>query len=338
MQIQERINAFVELGHYMGELSTGNINDQWIVEKAYHHNGWFTPQNINFALKKWSEALTMPNLLQWTNTYTFSNTQPKTVAVIMAGNIPLVGFHDFITVLISGNKVLSKLSSNDRILLPFLAEKLITIASGFREMIQFSEEKLTNFDAVIATGSNNTSLYFEHYFGKYPNIIRKNRNSVAILTGNETSEQLGALADDIFSYFGLGCRNISKIFLPKGSSFDAFFQGMYRWKEIINNHKYINNYDYNKAVYLMSNIPLLDNEFLLLKEDTGFSSPISVVFYEYYEHIDSLTDKLRQHSDEIQCVVGQVNIEQVVAFGATQSPKLWDYADGKDTMEFLLNL
>jgi Acyl-CoA reductase (LuxC) len=338
MQIQERINAFVELGKFLGELSNENETDQWVIEKAFHHNAWFTPQNIERSLRSWHLALTEYNLVRWTSAYSFSDQPSKSIAIIMAGNIPLVGFHDFITVLISGHKVLTKLSSNDKILLPFIAEKLIEIEPRFRNLIEFSETKLAQFDAVIATGSNNTSLYFEHYFGKYPNIIRKNRNSVAVLTGNETPKQLEALADDIFSYFGLGCRNISKIYLPKGSSFDAFFQGMYSWKEIINNHKYINNYDYNKAVYLMSNIPILDNEFMLLKEDSGFSSPISVVFYEFYEDMDSLTESLRQQKENIQCVASYINFENEVRFGATQSPELWDYADGKDTLSFLLHL
>lgn len=338
MQIQERINAFVELGKFLGELSKENENSNGVIEKAYHHNGWFTPKNIRSSLRSWHESLTRPNLDQWTRAYSFSNRPPKTIAIIMAGNIPLVGFHDFLAVLISGNKVLSKLSSNDKILLPFIAEKLIEIEPGFRERIEFSESKLSHFDAVIATGSNNTSLYFEHYFGKYPNIIRKNRNSVAVLTQHETPEQMEALADDIFSYFGLGCRNVSKIYLPKGSDFDAFFKGMYAWKEIILHHKYINNYDYNKAVYLMSNIPIYDNEFMILKEDTGFSSPISVVFYEFYEDIDSLLETLRQHYTEIQCVVGQINYENEIPFGSAQFPKLWDYADGIDTLKFLLTL
>jgi len=252
----------------------------------------------------------------------------------MAGNIPLVGFHDFLSVLITGNKVLAKLSSNDTVLLPFLAKKLIEIEPGFAELIEFTEERLSNFDAVIATGSNNTARYFEYYFGKYPSIIRKNRNSVAILTGNETPEQLDALAEDIFRYFGLGCRNVSKLFLPKDYNFDPFFNAMYGWKEIINNNKYINNYDYNKAVYLMSNIELLDNEFLLLKEDNGFSSPISVVFYQYYESEDELRKYLSENKEHIQAIVS----EKDIPFGAAQKPQLWDYADGVDTVSFLLNL
>ena len=256
----------------------------------------------------------------------------------MAGNIPLVGFHDFISVLISGNKVLGKLSSNDKILLPFLTQKLIEIEPEFKEYIQFSDKKLENFDAVIATGSNNTSLYFEHYFGKYPNIIRKNRNSVAVLSGEESPTQLEALSKDIFTYFGLGCRNVSKLYLPKEYDFKPFFNAMYSQKDIIHNDKYMNNYDYNKAVYLMGGVNLLDNEFMLLKEDTGFSSPISVVFYEYYNSLQEVEKYLAKNTEKIQCVVSTSNIENAIPFGKTQSPELWDYADSIDTLEFLLNL
>jgi len=331
MQLQQRINGFVKLGNF---LSTEVFENEELINSASAHNGWFTKENITFALHGWSEILTEEKLNKWLSPYNFPEKQPKTVAILMAGNIPLVGFHDFLSVLITGNKVLAKLSSNDTVLLPFLAKKLIEIEPGFAELIEFTEERLSNFDAVIATGSNNTARYFEYYFGKYPSIIRKNRNSVAILTGNETPEQLDALAEDIFRYFGLGCRNVSKLFLPKDYNFDPFFNAMYGWKEIINNNKYINNYDYNKAVYLMSNIELLDNEFLLLKEDNGFSSPISVVFYQYYESEDELRKYLSENKEHIQAIVS----EKDIPFGAAQKPQLWDYADGVDTVSFLLNL
>jgi hypothetical protein len=249
-----------------------------------------------------------------------------------------VGFHDFLSVLISGHKVLAKLSSNDKQLLPYLTGQLLVIEPGFQEFISFTEEKLENFDAVIATGSNNTARYFDYYFGKYPNIIRKNRNSVAVLNGTESAEQLEALANDIFRFFGLGCRNVSKLFIPKDYNFDNFFKAMFTWKHVINDHKYINNYDYNKAVYLMSLLPVLDNEFLLLKEDSGYSSPISVVFYEYYEDTEILRQKLDENSESIQCVVADGGIVAAIPFGKTQSPQLWDYADGVDTLDFLLKL
>lgn len=354
MQLQERINAFVTLGRFLGQFASNSetskitdlpFNDSFFdrmlshIQMAKHGNGWFTEENIHFTCESWSEALSEENLNQWLGGYDIpENTTQKTVGLIMAGNIPLVGFHDFLTVLLSGNKVIVKLSSNDKALLPFLTEYLIAVAPEFKQLITFSEGKLEGFDAVIATGSNNSARYFEYYFGKYPHIIRKNRNSVAVLTGNETPEQMIALSDDVYRYFGLGCRNVSKIYIPKDYNFDSFYNGMFAKKEVINNHKYINNYDYNKAVYLMSNIKLLDNEFLLLKEDTGFSSPISVVFYETYDNLEEVKVKLSEATENIQCVISTTGITDEIPFGEAQTPQLWDYADGIDTMEFLLKL
>lgn len=335
MQLQQRINAFIALGKFK---SSEAVELEDIITVASAHNGWFTQDNVRFALKNWSEALSEANLQKWLSNYTISEGDPKTIAIVMAGNIPLVGFHDVLSVLLSGNKVLAKLSSNDTILLPFLVKKLIEFEPGFADRIEFTEGRLSGFDAVIATGSNNTARYFEYYFGKYPHIIRRNRNSVAVLTGNENQGDLEALANDIFRYFGLGCRNVSKIFLPKAYNFDPFFNAMFSWKEIINNNKYINNYDYNKAVYLMSNIPLLDNEFMLLKEDTAFSSPISVVFYEYYDSPEALSSFLLENKEQIQSIISEADLPAAIPFGQAQSPQLWDYADGVDTMEFLLRL
>ncbi len=352
MQLEKRIQAFVSLGKFMSQFSSeeyinkDNIpfNDDFyeetirLIQLSKSYNGWFSEDNIQFAFKSWEDALTEDNLNKWLSNYSFDNSPNKTVALILAGNIPLVGFHDFLSVLISGNKVLAKLSSNDKLLLPFLSKYLIAVEPEFENKITFTEEKLEKFDAVIATGSNNTARYFEYYFGKYPNIIRKNRNSVTVLTGNETPEQLENLANDVFRYFGLGCRNVSKLYLPKNYNFDAFYKAMFSWKHVINDNKYINNYDYNKAVYLMSNLNLLDNEFLLLKEDQNFSSPISVLFYEYYENIDIVKNIIQSEKDNIQCIVSEIDIENEVKFGATQHPQLWDYADDIDTLEFLLKL
>lgn len=337
MQLKERINAFVQLGKLLGEIEQNPAFDN-ILKKAEAENGWFTPENILFAIKSWAEALSEENLQKWVSNYDIGETTPKTVAIVMAGNVPVVGFHDFLSVLITGNKVLAKLSSNDKILLPFLSKQLVSIEPKFEESIEFTEGRLKNFDAVIATGSNNTSRYFEYYFGKYPNIIRKNRNSVAILTGEETTEELTQLADDIFRYFGLGCRNVSTLYVPENYDFQKFFEAMFTWKEIIHNHKYINNYDYNKAVYLMDSLPLLDNEFMLLKEDSGLSSPISVVFYEKYSNLENLQKELNERKNDIQCVVAKAGTYSEIPFGKAQKPELWDYADGVDTIDFLLKL
>ncbi|MDC8001746.1 acyl-CoA reductase [Aequorivita todarodis] len=337
MQLKQRINAFTALGKFLREIEI-EAKAEKILRKAEAENGWFTQENINFALKSWGEALSEKNLKQWLSKYKIEDPIPKTVAIIMAGNIPLVGFHDFLSVLITGNKVLAKLSSNDKTLLPFLADYLISVEPEFENYIEFTEGRLESFDVVIATGSNNTARYFEYYFGKYPNIIRKNRNSVAVLTGNESEEELKSLADDIFRYFGLGCRNVSKIFIPENYDFEPFFKGMFSWKEIIHNHKYINNYDYNKAVYLMDSFPLLDNEFMLLKEDTGFSSPISVVFYEKYTSKYAVKKRLEAEAENIQCLVTKAGLPNEIPFGKSQNPELWDYADGVDTVDFLLKL
>jgi hypothetical protein len=339
MPLQQRINAFTALGTQLGSLISETPEDYpTLIRQAQAHNGWFTADNIVFALESWSVALTEENLKKWTSNYSFKEGTPKTIAIVMAGNIPLVGFHDFLSVLISGNHVQAKMSSSDSILLKYVVKLLIEIEPNFKEAITFTKEKLEKFDAVIATGSNNTAKYFDHYFNKYPNIIRKNRNSVAVITGNETKEQMEALADDIFRYFGLGCRNVSKIYLPEEYDLDHFFNAMFSWKEVINNHKYMNNYDYNKAVYLMSDINLLDNEFMLLKEDEGFSSPISVVMHERYKTLDEVKSKLNTQADHIQAIVADCGIEKEVPFGVAQTPALWDYADGVDTLAFIIGL
>ncbi|WP_435625577.1 acyl-CoA reductase [Flagellimonas sp.] len=312
---------------------------QNILVKAEAKNSWFISENLEFALQQWANLLTEKKLTQWLSHYKIESGKiPKTVAIIMAGNIPLVGFHDFIAVLLSGNRVLAKLSSNDKLLLPFLAQILITYSPNLKGFIAFTEEKLEHFDAVIATGSNNTSRYFEYYFGKYPNIIRKNRNSVAVLTGTEGQEELQALGEDIFRYYGLGCRNVSKLYVPEGYDFDNFYKAIFNFQEIIHQNKYANNYDYNKAVYLMSEIKVLDNGFLVLKEDEGFSSPIACLFYEFYADTSTLKNTLANQSEHIQCIVSQEGFENEIPFGQTQTPALNDYADGVDTMEFLLSL
>ncbi|MEW5675906.1 acyl-CoA reductase [Flavobacterium enshiense] len=349
MSQKEIITAFVALGKFLQQFSekenvqnpevknNAQFFDDFValIDISQSHNGWFTPEQVYFAIQSWAEALTEENLNQWVSNYDFSNVKPKTVGLILAGNIPLVGFHDFISVLISGHKVLVKMSSNDQKLLPFLAKYLISVQPELENRITFTEGKLENFDAVIATGSNNTARYFEYYFKEKPSIIRKNRNSVAILTGKESKEDLIALGEDIFRYFGLGCRNVSKLFVPKDYDFKNFFEAIFEYGDIIHYEKYANNYDYNKAVFLMSLFKLLDNEFLTLKEDTSYASPISSVFYEFYDDLQTVKDRLKNDEDMIQCIVSDNLIENSIPFGHTQKPKLWDYADNVDTLTFL---
>jgi hypothetical protein len=347
--IKNRINTFAKLGDFLSQFSTEKIkrkdqipNNELFFDALTHqlkvaqeNNTWFTKENLLFALESWAKLLTVENLTSWVETIDLSKVSAKKVAIVMAGNIPLVGFHDFLAVLISGHQVLVKQSSNDKHLLPMLAKYLEYADASFKGKITFTEEKLTDFDAVIATGSNNTARYFEYYFKDKPNIIRKNRNSVAVITGNETEKELEQLSDDVFTYFGLGCRSVSKLFVPKDYDFNPFFNGMFNKKEIIYNAKYANNYDYNKAVYLMSEFDLLENGFLMIKEDTSYSSPIATIFYEYYDNPIDLKIKLHQDKEQIQCVVSNNFIENEVAFGKTQQPSLTDYADGINTLEFL---
>ncbi len=352
MSLENRLCAFINLGEFLGQFSVDSIkkradilhNDLFFdifktqIKRAKEYNGWFNDENVLFTLENWSKSLTKENLEKWVAGYSFSDDKPKTIAIIMAGNIPLVGFHDFLSVLISGNNVLAKVSSNDKYFLPLIAKYLEHVEPNFKDKILFTDKELTNFDAVIATGSNNTARYFEYYFGKYPSIIRKNRNSVAVLTGNETENELENLGEDIFRYFGLGCRNVSKLFVPKEYNFDVFFKAIYDYNPIIHYTKYQNNYDYNKAVYLMSLFKLQENGFLMLKEDESYSSPIATLFYEYYDSEEELKEKLKIDGDKIQCTVGNIDIKNRVAFGETQTPKLWDYADGVDTLKFITNL
>jgi hypothetical protein len=350
MTLETKKSVFVELGKFLSQFSeetsarkaTVLNNDLFfddfikLIKLSQSHNGWYTPEQVYFSIHSWAKALTEENLGKWLSSYEIDSAKPKKIALILAGNIPLVGFHDFLSVLITGNSVLVKTSSNDQHLLPFLAKYIISIEPEFVEKITFVEGKLEHFDAVIATGSNNTARYFEYYFKDKPSIIRKSRNSVAVLNGTESKEQLIALGEDIFRYFGLGCRNVSKLFVPKGYTFEAFFEAIFAYQEVIHYEKYANNYDYNKAVFLMSNFKLLDNGFLTLKEDKSHASPISSVFYEFYDNIDDLQTRLSSESEQLQCIVSAQLVENSIPFGQTQQPNLWDYADNVDTISFLL--
>jgi len=351
MILEKRIRAFVELGNFLSQFSKEVLhkNDNVLfnelffdafklqLKRAKESNSWFIDDQMTFAINSWIKLLKINDLNKWTSFYTLNKERPKTIAVIMAGNIPLVGFHDFLSVLLSGHKILIKQSSNDKHLLPLIGKYLEHVEPEFKGYINFSDEKLSNFDAAIATGSNNTSRYFEYYFGKFPHIIRNNRNSVAVLTGNETTEELNRFGEDIFRYFGLGCRSVSKIFVPQHYDFDQLFKAIYDYKDIINYKKYENNYDYNKAIYLMSEFKLLENGFLMLKEDISYASPIATLFYEYYDDLEVLQKQFKKDHEQIQCIVGHTS-ESSVKFGETQNPNLTDYADGVDTMAFLSSL
>ncbi len=327
----------VKLGR---QLSNPNETLSQLIKTESNHNAWFTPESVEQAVIAAGSSLTENTLTQWLDKYHFSNSTPKKIGLILAGNIPLVGFHDVLCVLISGNIALIKASSQDARLIKYVLQLLVDLDSSFAEQIQFVE-RLEGFDAVIATGSNNTSRYFEYYFGKVPHIIRKNRNSLALLTGNETAEELNQLGKDIFAYYGLGCRNVSKLMVPAGYNFVPFFEAIESYNDVIHHHKYNNNYDYNKSIYLVNSDKHFDNGFLLLKKDERLASPLAVLFYEEYVDLAAAQTKLAEQADQIQCIVSGTDLQvpnQVVPFGQSQQPALWDYADGIDTMEFLSNL
>lgn len=339
--LEQRIQGVAALGAMLtdyflhGEKAPIYLDLEETLQKAEQQNAWFDRENCLFALKHWANLLEETSLKAWLSTYLIEERTPKQVALILAGNIPMVGFHDLLCVLLSGHKAIVKLSSQDKVLLPFLIKKLEEITPEFKGTVCFTEERINDFDAVIATGSNNTARYFEYYFGKKPHIIRRNRNSVAVLTGKETPEELFQLGEDIFRYFGLGCRSVSKLFVPEDYDFVAFFEAIYPYHTLLDHQKYVNNYDYNKAVYLMSLFKLLENGFLLLKEDEKYASPIATLFYERYKDMATLNQRLEADREEIQCIISGSDILHTVPFGQSQVPSLTDYADGVDTMAFL---
>lgn len=356
LTVQQRLQAFAKLGEWMKQ--PGEPLSQ-LIESAANYNAWFTPENTRRAFLSFGEMLSQEKLEKWfeaegsqqsavssqqstisSPAYSILNPQPseiKSIGLVLAGNIPLVGFHDVLCVLVFGNTALIKLSSQDSKLIPSILNQLLLIEPGFASRINYVE-RLEGYDAVIATGSNNTSRYFDYYFAAVPHIIRKNRNSIAVLTGNETIPQLEALGNDIFDYFGLGCRNVSKLYVPEGYGFDLFFESVEKFNTVANHHKYNNNYDYNKSVYLVNLEKHLDNGFLLLKKDERLVSPLAVLYYEEYNAIGTVIEKLMPLSGQIQCMVSSVHTAlpiQHVDFGKTQQPELWDYADSINTMQFL---
>lgn len=348
MQLKDRIIAFANLGRVIQQYTSedGNILSGYkqILDKAVKQSGvqnpWFISENIQLALTGIVHILKQDLLENWLSEYHLpeKTEDSKNIGVISAGNLPLVGFHDMLCVLITGHRYIGKLSGKDQELLKALTTILTIINTGFTGKIEFTEELMKGFDAIIATGSNNTGRYFDYYFGKYPNIIRKNRNSVAVLTGKESQKDIQSLADDIFQYFGLGCRNVSMLYLPEGYDIPQLIDNFAGYSFVINHHKYANNYEYNKAVYLVNRVPHYDSGYVLLREDAKLASPLGVIHYQYYHDLNTLMNRLKATAREIQCVVGSANIKDAVPFGKTQMPDLWDYADGVDTIRFLKDL
>jgi hypothetical protein len=335
---QKRKQAFIQLGK---EIQNPSERMDFVIHQAQFDNHWFDEANSKLAIQSWAKSLTEENITKWLAPYEKDlqkSFTPKKIGLILAGNIPLVGFHDIICVLMSGHHALIKQSSQDSRLILFLMELLVEIEPALSNHFTFIE-RLKDFDAVIATGSNNSARYFDHYFGKYPHIIRKNRSSVAILNGKETADDFQELGKDIFTYYGLGCRNISKMYVPESYDFKGFYEGIESYHPILDNFKYSNNYDYNRTLLLMNSVQHLDNRFLMISENKSLNSPMASLYYEIYKNENDLHNKLNLLSDKIQCIVSKdAWYENSINFGQSQSPELWDYADGVDTMKFLVSL
>jgi hypothetical protein len=347
MTIEERIDSFVRLGELFAAFHSspdlpGAVRLKSAAEVANRENPWFTPESIVFSLSALAESLTRSNLEKWISGYPGireGKIITRTVCVIMAGNIPLVGFHDFLCVLLSGHRIVIKLSSKDSALLTAVVEILIDLNPEWKQRITLAEYPLPPFDAVIATGNNNSSRYFEYYFGKYPHLLRKNRNSIALITGEETEDELNGLADDIFLYFGMGCRSVSKIYLPEGYDLHRLVPAFAKYSFYSFHHKYKNNYDYNRTLLLMNSVIFFDTGHLILAENESLSSPVSVLHFQFYKDPGAVLKQLEEETEQIQCIVSRSPvIPNRVLPGLTQFPALWDYADQTDTMHFLEEL
>lgn len=341
MTIEKQISGLCKLSDFIKAFlekkpeNYGEIDEECytILRKSEIENSWFTIENQKFALKQWANLLTEENLKKWLSNYQIAKI-PKKVGLILAGNIPMVGFHDVISVVLSGNIPMIKLSSKDKRMIPYLLEKWNGFSAG---NVRFElTERLADFDAVIATGSNNTARYLEYYFKDHLSVIRKNRTSIAVLKGDETNGQLQLLAEDIFRYFGLGCRNVTRIFIPEDFKIDRLFENFLNFKEIINHHSYANNYEYNRAIYLLNQEKFWDNNFVMLKEDEQLFSPLSVINFSRYSSLDAVKDFIATNEENIQAIVADPALGlNSINFGEAQNPGLDTYADHLDTMRFL---
>ena len=341
MTLKQRISAFVQVGAFINRHFSGTPFEaekqlhqglEALIETVHTYNNWFIPKFVNDAIFNVGVFLNEAELIQFTAGIPIK--EPKTVAVICAGNIPMVCFHDVMCVLLSGNTALIKLSADDDLLLPFFLRLLAHYEPEFEKQVLFADGKLGKFDAIIATGSNNTASHLHYYFGKHPNIIRKSRTSVAVLSGKETTEDLKDLGKDVFQYFGLGCRNVNKLLVPEGYSFNTFFESILDYGFVVNNKKYGNNYDYHRAIYLLESMPFLDNNFLMIRESPDLHSPVGVLYYQYYKNDADIKNYLETNKEQIQCVVGEGHIP----FGYSQQPVITDFADNVNTLGFLVTL
>ncbi|MEZ4721196.1 MAG: acyl-CoA reductase [Flavobacteriales bacterium] len=339
INLSQRIQAFHNLGNAIGEYidSPESEHSSWLrnaVHLAGAKNGWFTEREVHHALKYWSNTLKTSSLQEFVNDYTVTDSVTYSVGLIMAGNIPMVGFHDVLCVLLSGNSVVIKCSTSDDVLIPALLHKLTEIEPDLQSTIKISTGKLEGYDAVIATGSNNTARHFEYYFSRVPHIIRKNRTGIAVLNGDETMEELEGLMEDCFRYYGLGCRNVTKLYLPANYDLNRIFEASLPFSYLMDNKKYANNHTYYKALMMLERKPFLENDLIVLHESESLYSPVSILNYEIYQDQDHLTQVIESQLDQLQCVVGHKNRP----FGTAQRPELNDFADGVNTLYFLSNL
>ena len=341
MTVQQRISALSNWGSALhvliDDLPENPENPLSLaLVQARNKNAWFINNNSIKALKEICNILEVNNLNKLVQANIELNNErgePKIIGIVMAGNIPAVGFHDLLCILVAGHKAKVRLSSDDAILIPAMTNILIEMFPEFQNQLEFVNQ-LSGMDAVIATGSNNTARYFDYYFGKYPSLIRKNRNSIAVLSGHESAADLNQLGHDIFDYFGLGCRNVSKVYVPEGYSFNQFFEAIESYSGLMEHNKYMNNYDYHRALFLLDGIPFLTNNFLIVRENGAYPTPVSVVHYEYYTNLEDLEAKLASEKELIQCRIGVNGLP----FGSSQQPDILDYADGVDTMKWILSL
>ena len=345
MNLNNRITLFVKLGRFFSDYINNNLESleknkfDKAINESILHNSFFSKKNILKSLLSWSNVLTKKSINNFLSNYLIKiKKREKKIAIIMAGNIPLVGFHDFFCVILSGNFAIIKLSSKDSHLFKFILSFLVKENPDFSKKFDIVENKLQTFDAVIATGNNFSANQFELYFKKYPKIIRKNRHSIAILNGNETKKEIELLANDIFYYYGLGCRNVSKIFIPNNYNLDILFKSFVLWNEVINKNSYANNYNYYRAIYLLNKEVFFDNGFVLLKESEKIGSPVGTIYFEYYKSDNQIKEMIKKNNEKIQCIVSNNNYPKTIKSGETQMANLNDFADDIDTFNFLLKL
>lgn len=335
---QERIRAFAALGGLLKEFSSSPDSDKFThhrekITLAYHKNGWFTEEEVFFALRYWADSLDDQILENWQSNYTLPSDQMR-VGLILAGNIPLVGFHDILCTILAGHTAVIKPSSSDDVLIPWIMDKLVDAYPASKDWFVIHDNLMKEYDAVIATGSNNSARYFEQYFGHLPHIIRRNRTSIAVLNGNESKGELNGLMQDALQYFGLGCRNVTKLFVPEDSDLNEIFAASVPFSNVMQNKKYANNYAYHRTLLMMQGKEILENDVILLTPEESLFSPVSVLHYQRYKNDVELKQSIASHGDDLQCIVGQEH----TPFSTAQKPGLDDYADGVDTMRFLCNL